>query len=111
MSDFKVPNMENLMKAAQKIQEDLAKKQEELSQLTCEAAAGGGMVKVTVNGHYEIVELTIEKDVVDPEDVAMLQDLITAAVNQGLAKVRELAKEKMAELTGGLGVNIPGLNL
>lgn len=111
MSDFKVPNMENLMKAAQQIQEDLAKKQEELAKLTCDASSGGGMVKVTVNGQYEIVSLSIEKDVVDPDDVAMLQDLITAAVNQALTKVRELAKQKMAELTGGLGVNIPGLNL
>jgi len=109
MSDFKMPDMQSLMEAAQKIQGDVAKMQEDLAKMTCEASSGGGMVTVTINGQYEIVSLSIDKEVVDPEDVAMLQDLITAAVNQGIAKIRELAKEKAAQLTGGLGVNIPGL--
>jgi DNA-binding YbaB/EbfC family protein len=111
MSDFKMPNLENLMAAAQKIQGEVARMQEDLAKKTCEASAGGGMVTATVNGHYELVTLKIDKSAVDPEDVGMLQDLVLAAVNQAIAKVREMAREEAAKLTGGLNVNIPGLGL
>jgi nucleoid-associated protein EbfC len=107
MSDFKMPDLEGLMQAAQKIQGDVARMQEELVHQTCEASAGGGMVSATVNGHYDLVALVIDKQVVDPADVSMLQDLVVAAVNQAVEKMRALAQSEMAKLTGGL--NIPGL--
>jgi len=107
MSDFKLPDLDGLMQAAQKIQGDVARMQEELVHKTCDASSGGGMVTATVNGHYDLVALTIDKQVVDPSDVAMLQDLVVAAVNQAIAKMRTLAQAEMAKLTGGL--NIPGL--
>lgn len=108
MSDFKLPDLEGLMQAAQKIQGDVARMQEELASKTCEASAGGGMVSATVNGHYDLVALVIDKQVVDPADVSMLQDLVVAAVNQAVAKMRALAQAEMAKVTGGL--NIPGLS-
>ncbi|MCK9276197.1 MAG: YbaB/EbfC family nucleoid-associated protein [Syntrophales bacterium] len=95
------------MKQAQQMQSRMLKLQEELANKTVEAASGGGMVTATVNGKYEVVALKIEKDVVDPEDIEMLQDLITAAVNEGMRKVQEMTQEEMAKLTGG--INIPGL--
>jgi DNA-binding YbaB/EbfC family protein len=107
MSDFKMPDLNNLMKAAQKIQGDVAKMQEELARTTCEASSGGGMVTATVNGHYDVVSIKIEKTAVDPNDVGMLEDLVVAAVNQAIAKMRTLAQQEMAKLTGGL--NIPGM--
>ncbi len=107
MSDFKMPDLDGLMQAAQKIQGDVARMQEELASKTCEASAGGGMVTAKVNGHYDLVSLTIDKQVVDPGDVSMLQDLVLAAVNQAVTKMRELAQSEMSKLTGGL--NIPGL--
>lgn len=107
MSDFKLPDLEGLMQAAQKIQGDVARMQEELAEKTCDASSGGGMVTATVNGHYDLVRLVIDKQVVDPGDVGMLQDLVVAAVNQAVAKMRSLAQAEMAKLTGGL--NIPGL--
>jgi len=95
------------MKQAKKIQERIASLQQELEKKTVEASAGGGMVSVVVNGKYEIVSLKIEKEVVNPEDVEMLQDLIVAAVNEGMRKVQEMTASEMAKITGGL--NFPGL--
>jgi hypothetical protein len=89
------------------MQSKVAGIQDELAKTTCEAAAGGGMVTATVNGQYEVVSIVIDKEVVDPNDVGMLQDLIVAAINQAMTKVRELTKAEMAKLTGGL--NIPGM--
>jgi DNA-binding YbaB/EbfC family protein len=109
MSEFKLPDLDSLMQAAQKIQGEVSRMQETLASRMCDASSGGGMVSVTVNGHYELMSLRIDKEAVDPEDVAMLQDLIIAAVNQGIAKVREMAREEASKLTGGLNVNIPGL--
>lgn len=105
--DFKMPDLNNIMKAAQKLQGDVAQMQEELGEMTCEASAGGGMVTATVNGHYELTAVKIEPQAIDPNDPSMLQDLVVAAVNQAVAKMRQLASEKMSSLTGGL--NIPGL--
>ncbi len=89
------------------MQERMANLQKELEMKTVEAQAGGGMVRVVVNGKYEIVSLKIEKEVVNPEDIEMLQDLIAAAVNEGVRKAQEMASSEMGKITGGL--NIPGL--
>jgi hypothetical protein len=99
--------MGNMMKQAQKLQTKMLKLQEELAEKTVETTAGGGMVKVVANGKQQIVSLQIEKEVVDPEDVEMLQDLILAAVNDALTKSQEMVSTEMSKLTGGL--NIPGL--
>jgi len=100
-------NMGKMMKQAQQLQAKMMKMQEDAALETVEAAAGGGMVKVVANGRQQIVSLQIEKEVVDPEDVEMLQDLIVAAVNDALNKSQEMVSAKMSQLTGGL--NIPGL--
>ena len=100
-------NMQGLLKQAQKMQEDLKKAQEKSEQIEVEAQSGGGMVRVVVNGKNHIVSLHIEKEVVNPDDIEMLQDLITAAVNEGVSKVQEAQKAELAKITGGL--NIPGL--
>ncbi len=99
--------MGNMMKQAQKLQSKMLKLQEELAEETIEATAGGGMVKVVANGKQQIVSIEIEKEVVDPDDVEMLQDLIMAAVNDALNKSQEMVSERMGKLTGGL--SIPGL--
>ncbi len=99
-------NFNTIMKQAKKMQEKMAKLQQELETKTVEAQAGGGMVSVVVNGKYEIVSLKIEKDVVNPEDIEMLQDLIAAAVNEGIRKAQEMSASEMGKITGGL--NIPG---
>ena len=97
----------NMMKQAQKLQADMERLQEELGSQSVEGTAGGGMVKAVVTGKQEVGSVEIEKEVVDPEDVEMLQDLVTAAVNEALRKSRDLATEQMTKLTGG--INIPGL--
>ncbi|MEN6321850.1 MAG: YbaB/EbfC family nucleoid-associated protein [Syntrophaceae bacterium] len=100
-------NIGNIMKQAKKIQEKMASMQAELESRTIEATTGGGMVSVVVNGKFEVISLKIEKEVVNPEDVEMLQDLIIAAVNEGIRKAQEMASAEMAKITGGF--NIPGL--
>ena len=100
-------NMGNMMKQAQKLQAKMMKMQEELGSKTVEASSGGGMVRVVANGKQQIVSIEIEKEVVDPEDVEMLQDLALAAVNDALSKSQEMVSAEMGKLTGGM--NIPGL--
>ncbi|MCF8110865.1 MAG: YbaB/EbfC family nucleoid-associated protein [Desulfobacteraceae bacterium] len=100
-------NMGKLMKQAQQLQDKMNKLQEEMADKTVEATAGGGMVKAVANGRQQIVSINIEKEVVDPEDVEMLQDLIAAAVNEALTRSQEMVSEEMSKLTGGM--NIPGL--
>jgi len=100
-------NMKNMMKQAQQLQTKMAKMQEEMAEKTIEASAGGGMVKVVANGKQEVASIHIEKEVVDPEDVEMLQDLILAAVNEALVQSQKMVSEEMSKLTGGM--NIPGL--
>lgn len=107
MSDFKMPDLGNLMEVAQRLQGDVARMQEELAERECEASSGGGMVTAVVNGGYELVRLSIDKEAVDTDDLGMLQDLIIAAVNQASEKIRQLTQEEMSKLTGGLG--IPGM--
>ncbi len=96
-----------LMKQAQKLQEEMARIQAEAAQRTVEATAGGGMVTAVANGANEVVSIRIEKDVINPEDAEMLQDLVVAAVNGALRKAQEGMQQEMARLTGGL--NVPGL--
>ena len=96
-------NMQQLMRQAQKMQEQLAQAQEELDQKEYEAQSGGGMVACKVNGKRELVSLVIKPEAVDPEDVEMLQDLITAAVNEALRLGEETREKAMASLTGGMG--------
>lgn len=97
----------NMVKQAQKMQQDMLKMQEEMEQKAYEASAGGGGVTAQVNGKHEVVSLTIAPDAVDPEDVEMLQDLVIAAVNEALRKADSEASANMAKLTGGL--NLGGL--
>lgn len=100
-------NMGDLMKQAQQFQQKLGSIQEELAGKMVTGTAGGGMVTATVNGNGELIGLAIEKDIISPDDVQMLQDLVLAAVNDGLRRAKELGKEEMGKLTGGL--NIPGM--
>ncbi|RLC08150.1 MAG: YbaB/EbfC family nucleoid-associated protein [Deltaproteobacteria bacterium] len=99
--------MGNMMKQAQKLQEKMLKLQEELGEKTVEASSGGGMVRVMANGKQQIISINIEKEVVDPDDIEMLQDLILAAANDALTKSQEMVSGEMGKLTGGL--SIPGL--
>ena len=100
-------NMQQMMKQARKMQEQLAAAQENLKTQSVDASAGGGMAKATVNGEMELTSLTIDPDACDPEDVEMLQDMIMAAVNEAIRGVNELANKQMGAITGGM--NIPGM--
>ncbi len=100
-------NIGNIMKQAQQMQQKMVRLQEELAGKTVEATSGGGMVTAVVNGKNELVSLKIEKEVINPEDADMLQDLIVAAINEGIRKAHEMAAAEMSKITGGL--NIPGL--
>ena len=103
-------NMQQLMKQAQKMQQQLAEAQENLEQVTVDASAGGGMVKVTVNGQMMLESITIDPEALDPEDVEVLQDMIIAAVNEGVRGVAEIANKQMGAITGGMGgMGIPGM--
>jgi nucleoid-associated protein EbfC len=107
MSNGKM-DLNALMKQAQKLQGDVAKIQEELARMECDGQAGGGMVTATVNGQFEVVKIKIDKSVVDPNDVGMLEDLVTAAINAAGNKVRETSKQKMSSVMGGMG-GMPGM--
>jgi len=100
-------NMQNMMKQMQKMQKKMAEAQEELGDKRIEGSAGGGMVTVVVTGHKEIVDVVIKEEVVDPEDVEMLQDLVLAATNDALKKADELTNSTMGQFTKGL--NLPGM--
>lgn len=100
-------NMGNMMKQVQKMQAEMARMQEELKEKTVEATAGGGAIRVVVNGAKELKEIKIKPEVVDAEDVEMLEDLILACINEALRKSDEMAAKEMGKLTGGM--NIPGL--
>ncbi|MEK6778930.1 MAG: YbaB/EbfC family nucleoid-associated protein [Candidatus Deferrimicrobiota bacterium] len=102
MKDF-----QSVLKQAQEMQARLARLQEEMAEKTVEASAGGGMVTVTANGRQEILSVRIEKEVISPEETDLLQDLVRAAVNEALARSREMMAAGMAKITGGL--NLPGL--
>ena len=100
-------NMNNILKQAQKMQENMQKMQEELETKEVEASVGGGAVTVKVNGKKEVIDITINPEVVDPEDIEMLQDLVLSAVNEALRSVDDMQSSQMNKVTGGM--NIPGL--
>jgi hypothetical protein len=102
-----IGEMGNLLKQAQEMQARMAKIQEELGQKTVQGSAGGGMVQVTVNGQFNLTAIQIEPSVIKAEEKDMLEDLILAAVNDGMRKARDMASAEMAKLTGGF--KIPGL--
>lgn len=99
--------MGQMMKQAQQLQARMLKLQAELAERTVESAVGGGMIKVVANGRQQVISIRIEREVVNPDDVEMLQDLILAAVNDALTKSQEMVSSEMGKLTGGL--NLPGL--
>lgn len=98
--------MQNMLKKAKKMQEELQKKQEELKKQTIDVSVGGGAVSLTMNGEKQITALKIAKDAIDPEDPEMLEDLITTAVNEAGKKADEMVQKSMSQVTGGLG--LPG---
>lgn len=100
-------DMGKFLKQAQQVQQKIARIQEELSDEVVEATAGGGMVKVAMNGSHEVVSITIDPEVVDPEDIEMLEELIVAAVNEARSEVEDMIKQRMGSITGG--ISIPGL--
>src|SRR5690625_3045509 len=100
-------NMNNMMKQMQKMQKKMMKAQDELHEMTFEATAGGGMVTVKATGKKEILDITIDEEVVDPDDIDMLQDLIIAATNEVLKQVDDKTNETMGQFTKGL--NVPGM--
>jgi DNA-binding YbaB/EbfC family protein len=102
-------NMNQLMKQAKKLQAQMAKLEEEVKTKTVEATSGGGAVKVIVGGDQQLHEVQIDPEVIDAEDVEMLQDLVMAAVNEGLRKAKEMTAEEMGKITGGIMPNFPGL--
>ncbi len=104
------PNLGGMMKQIQKMQEKIAQVQASLEAKTVQGEAGGGMVKATVNGKQQVVKIQIEKEVVNPEDIEMLEDLIIAAVNKGLEEAGKMAQDEMSKATNGMLPNIPGLN-
>ena len=101
------PNMGNMMKQAQKMQAEMARVQEELTEERVEASVGGGVVKAVMTGDLKLERVVIDPAAVDPDDVAMLEDMVAAAVNEALRQAQELASSKMSQVTGGM--NIPGL--
>ena len=100
-------NMQGMMKKVQKMQADMAKLQEELKTRTVETTVGGGALTIVVNGKKEVESIKIKPEVLDPEDVEMLQDMIVSAVNEGMRKIDEMTEREMGKITGGL--KLPGM--
>ena len=107
-----IPDVSKLLRQFQKIQGEMKKVQEEMAKEEVTGSSGGGMVEVTINGKFEVVDVRIEKKLLKGDDAEMLEDLILAAVNSAMSKVQELVKERLGQITGGLqlpGMGIPGL--
>ena len=100
-------NMQGMMKKVQKMQQDMLKMQEELKNRTVEATAGGGAVEVTVSGSKKILKVKLDEEVVDPDDIEMLEDLIMAATNEAMRKIDEASQQSMSQITGALGGGLP----
>lgn len=101
--------MDGVLKQAQKIQKRMLEVQEELANRTVESSVGGGMITIVANGQHDLLSVAISPEVVDPDDIEMLEDLIVAAVNEARRKVQEMVTEEMSKLTGG--IKIPGLTM
>jgi nucleoid-associated protein EbfC len=106
-----IPNMSGMMKQLQKMQERIAQVQEELEHKTVVGESGGGMVKVTMNGKQRAISISMEKEVINPDDHEMLEDLVMAAVNKAIEESQKLAQDEMSKATSGLLPNMPGMNL
>ena len=102
-------NMQGMLRQAQKMQEQMEALQEELNGREYEIAAGGGAVKVRVNGKKELLSVSLAPEIVDPDDIESLEDVIVAAVNEALRKVEETNAAEMSKVTGGLGIGLPGM--
>ncbi len=102
-------NIQQMMKQAQELQKKVAKQQEELAKKTFEASSGGGMVTAVVNGKNELTSLKIEKEVVNPEDIGMLQDLVLAAINEANQRAKDELEKEMSGLMSQSGLKIPGM--
>lgn len=102
-------DINNFIKKAQELQEKFIKIQEELKQKTVETTVGGGAIKVIANGAKQIIKIEISKELIEGGDIEMLQDLIIAGVNEALNKAQEMMEEETKKLTGGLGINLPGI--
>ena len=100
-------NMNNLMKQAQKMQKQMEEAQKQLEESEVTATAGGGAVQVTISGKKEVTKVKLSEEVVDPDDIEMLEDLIMAATNEALRKIEEATQQPMAKITGGLGGSLP----
>ncbi|MBQ8404189.1 MAG: YbaB/EbfC family nucleoid-associated protein [Clostridia bacterium] len=105
----KGPSMNDMLKQAQKMQEDMANLQAELEEREYDISAGGGAVNLKINGKKQILELNIAPEIVDPDDVETLSDIIIAAVNEGISKVEKVSEQEMAKVTGGMGMGMPGM--
>ena len=105
----KGPSMNDMLKQAQKMQEDMANLQAELEEREYDISAGGGAVSLKINGKKQVTELNIAPEIVDPDDVETLADIIIAAVNEGISKVEKVSETEMAKITGGMGMGMPGM--
>ena len=105
----KGPSMNDMLKQAQKMQEDMANLQAELEEREYDISAGGGAVNLKINGKKQITELNIAPEIVDPDDVETLADIIIAAVNEGISKVEKVSETEMGKITGGIGMGMPGM--